>query len=571
MNISQIEIDFGNFFCKSSILTFFFFKSKIKLSTGQGSSELPCPVFLFSKRKEVITMKKRHGFIAAAVAVSLLAAQTFAGAYYTQDLTFPLQSSDNETVTGDYYVKSTLDNISWGFLPNRDSEPILTVPSGSTVTFDTVSHEGILEDQGRDPVKYFGQYGVSSDMVLDDAKAIAASDDPHDFLADGPHVVTGPIAVEGAEPGDVLKVEVLDLAPRVPYGVITNRHFKGALPDEFPEKERLETASVENPEAYGDVSVFCPIHQEDGIWYGTVDDNGTEMKFPLSPFLGIMGVAPDTSEKVSTVPPINVGGNLDINELGVGATLYLPVEVEGAKFYTGDPHFVQGDGEVALTALEGSLRGTVRLTLLKAGDSSIPKTSEKFTQAFAETEKYWIPIGLNEDLDEAMKQSVRESVNFLSNQFNLDRAKVYAYLSAGVDYEVSQVVDKTKGIHALIPKVDFRDILTLKLNAGSKSIDVGISSNQFYVPLRETMEALGYTVEWDGATNSIVMTKDGKSVTAVVESNIYNADGQNIVLTSSSFISEDGVTMLPVSALSDAAGLSVNWTTSGSVVTGSVQ
>ena len=417
----------------------------------------------------IITMKKRHGFIAAAVAVSLLAAQTFAGAYYTQDLTFPLQSSDNETVTGDYYVKSTLDNISWGFLPNRDSEPILTVPSGSTVTFDTVSHEGILEDQGRDPVKYFGQYGVSSDMVLDDAKAIAASDDPHDFLADGPHVVTGPIAVEGAEPGDVLKVEVLDLAPRVPYGVITNRHFKGALPDEFPEKERLETASVENPEAYGDVSVFCPIHQEDGIWYGTVDDNGTEMKFPLSPFLGIMGVAPDTSEKVSTVPPINVGGNLDINELGVGATLYLPVEVEGAKFYTGDPHFVQGDGEVALTALEGSLRGTVRLTLLKAGDSSIPKTSEKFTQAFAETEKYWIPIGLNEDLDEAMKQSVRESVNFLSNQFNLDRAKVYAYLSAGVDYEVSQVVDKTKGIHALIPKVDFRDILTLKLPRNSFS------------------------------------------------------------------------------------------------------
>ena len=74
MNISQIEIDFGNFFCKSAILTFFFFKSKIKLSTGQGSSELPCPVFLFSKRKEVITMKKRHGFIAAAVAVSLLAA-----------------------------------------------------------------------------------------------------------------------------------------------------------------------------------------------------------------------------------------------------------------------------------------------------------------------------------------------------------------------------------------------------------------------------------------------------------------------------------------------------------------
>ena len=104
-------------------------------------------------------------------------------------------------------------------------------------------------------------------------------------------------------------------------------------------------------------------------------------------------MAPNTSEKVSSVPPINVGGNLDINELGVGSTLYLPVEVAGANFYTGDPHFVQGDGEVALTALEGSLRGTVRLTLLKAGDPAIPQTSEKFIQAFAETEKYWIPIG----------------------------------------------------------------------------------------------------------------------------------------------------------------------------------
>ena len=88
------------------------------------------------------------------------------------------------------------------------------------------------------------------------------------FSDDGPHVVTGPIAIEDAEPGDVLKVEVLELEPRVPYGVISNRHYKGALPEEFPKLERLETASVDNPEAYGDVSGFCPIHQEDGVWYG---------------------------------------------------------------------------------------------------------------------------------------------------------------------------------------------------------------------------------------------------------------------------------------------------------------
>lgn len=528
-------------------------------------------LFKIPKRNEVIIMKKANVLKVTILTTALLMSQMCAGAYYTQDLTFPLQSSDNEQVSGDYYVKSTVENISWGSLPNRDSETILTVPSGSTVTFDTVSHEGILEDQGRNPEAYFGQYGVDSDMVLDDAKAIAASDTEHDFLGDGPHVVTGPIEIEGAQPGDVLKVEVLELEPRVPYGVISNRHFKGALPDEFPETERLENASVENPEAYGDVSVYCPIYQEDGVWYGTVDDNGSEMKFPISPFLGIMGVAPDTSEKVSSVPPINVGGNLDINELGVGSTLYLPVEVEGAKFYTGDPHFVQGDGEVALTALEGSLRGTLRLTLIKAGDSSIPNTSDKFTQAFAETEKYWIAIGLNEDLDEAMKQSVRESVNFLSNQFNLDKAKVYAYLSAGVDYEVSQVVDKTKGIHALIPKVDFRDIITLTLNAGEKSIDVGVSNNQFYVPLRDTMEALGYSVVWDDNSKSVTLTKNNDSIVATVESNVYKNGEKTIVSTSSFFVTEEGTSMLPVSALSEVCGLSVNWSTTGSTVTGTVE
>ena len=515
-------------------------------------------------------MRKKHIFVSFLTAAALCS-QLCAGAYYTNELSFPLQSDDSEKMIGDYYVKSTVENISWGCLPNRDSSPILTVPSGSTVTFDTVSHEGILEDQGRDPVKYFGQYGISGDMVLDDAKKIAASDKAHDFLGDGPHIVTGPIAIEGAMPGDVLKVEVLALEPRVPYGVISNRHFKGALPEEFPEKERLETASVENPDAYGDVSVFCPIYKEDGIWYGKVDDNGKEMKFPISPFLGIMGVAPDTSEKISSVPPINVGGNLDINELGVGSTLYLPIEVEGAKFYTGDPHFVQGDGEVALTALEGSLRGTVRLTLIKAGDSAIPKTSEKFTQAFGETEKYWIPIGLNEDLDEAMKQSVRESIAFLSNQFGLDRAKVYAYLSAGVDYEVSQVVDKTKGIHALIPKIDFENLLTVKLDAAGTMIDVGTADNDFYVPLRKTMEAIGYTVSWNGEDKSITLTKGSDSVTAVVGSNVYTSDGAKTVTKASPFMSESGTVMLPVSALSEAFGLSVNWSTVGSSVTGYVK
>jgi hypothetical protein len=114
-----------------------------------------------------------------------------------------------------YYVPSSLQTTTWGYLPNAASKPVMTVPSGATVVFDTLSHEGILEDQGRDPVKYFGSVGVPRNMILNDAVAIASSDVEHDFAKDGPHVVTGPIAVEGAQPGDVLKVEILSIVPRV--------------------------------------------------------------------------------------------------------------------------------------------------------------------------------------------------------------------------------------------------------------------------------------------------------------------------------------------------------------------
>jgi acetamidase/formamidase len=367
----------------------------------------------------------------------------------------PLSASEVNLPGGGFYVPSTPETVRWGTLPNRDAEPILAVASGSVVTFDTVSHEGILEDQGRDPAAYFGGYGISADGVLEDAKAIAASSIAHDFAADGPHVVTGPVAVEGAMPGDVLKIETLSLEPRVPYGVISNRHGKGALPGEFPENEGPEPgASAEHPERYHNVSVFVRVERDEDGRYGALEG----VRFPLAPFMGIMGVAVDTSETVNSVPPGIYGGNLDINELGVGSTLYLPVQVEGALFYTGDPHFAQGDGEVALTALEAPLRARFRLTLLHTGSSDIPRSSNPFAQPFAETSEYWIAIGLDRDLDEAMKQAVRQSIAFLSSSLDMDRAIAYAYLSAAADFEVSQVVDRTKGVHALIRKKDFQSL-----------------------------------------------------------------------------------------------------------------
>jgi len=357
---------------------------------------------------------------------------------------------------GTFYVPSTMDTVQWGTLPNRDARAVLTVPSGAVVTFDTVSHEGILEDQGRDPVRFFGSHGVAPEDVLDDAKAIAGSRMAHDFDADGPHIVTGPVAVEGALPGDVLKIEILELLPRVPYGVISNRHGKGALPGEFPENAgRQEGADAAHSELYNNVSVFTATKEIGGETVAVLHNaDGEEIVFAIAPFMGIMGVAPDTTGAVNSIPPAAYGGNIDINELGVGATLYLPVQVAGALFYTGDPHFAQGDGEVALTALEAPLRATFRLTVLPQGSPEIPGGSP-FTHPFAETADYWIPIGLDADLDEAMKQAVREGIDFLSVTLGVDRAVAFAYMSAATDFDVSQVVDRTKGVHGLIRKSDF--------------------------------------------------------------------------------------------------------------------
>ena len=401
--------------------------------------------------------------IVFAMAVAWVSAvgQASAGQLPLQPLADKPGPVSNKDLGKVFYVPSTLDTILWGYLPNATHKPVLTVPSGATVVFDTVSHEGILEDQGRDPVRFFGAHGVPAHMVLKDAVAITGSALAHDFAKDGPHVVTGPVAIDGAQPGDVLKVEVLSVTPRVPYGVISNRHGKGALPGEFPEGAKPEPdASAAEPEKFHNVSIFTPIRKNArGQWQGVMkNQRGETVTFPTAPFMGIMGVAADTTEPVHSVPPGVYGGNMDVKDLGAGTTVYLPVFVPGANFYTGDPHMVQANGEVALTALEHSMRATFRFTLLKKGDPRIPSASGSLVKPFGETRDYWIAIGLHPDLNEAMKDAVRESLRFLNEVLGMDRAVAYAYLSAATDFNVSQVVDRTKGIHGLIRKSDFRKV-----------------------------------------------------------------------------------------------------------------
>ena len=335
--------------------------------------------------------------------------------------------AQSEGVT-EHYVESTPENVIWGELYIAEDEPILTVKSGDIVTVETISHEGILPDQG-DTVKFFTNAGIDEADILPDQLAVK---EQIERTAPGPHVITGPIFVEGAEPGDVLEIKTVGIDYRVPYGVISNRHSKGALPDEYP----LNDADI--------YTKVIPINMESNIGTFRPENGRPNIDLPLKPFMGIMGVAPaDPEEAVNSVPPGNYGGNIDIKLLATGSSLYLPVQVPGALFYTGDPHCAQGNGEVALTAIECSLTPTFELTVHK---------DKQLESPVGETEDAWLAIGLDEDLDEAMKKAVRESLRIVNEEYGLTKQDTLLFGSAAIDYEVSQVVDIVKGIHGVIPK-----------------------------------------------------------------------------------------------------------------------
>ncbi|MFF1655452.1 acetamidase/formamidase family protein [Streptomyces sp. NPDC058255] len=441
-------------------------------------------------RELLISGLGRRGFLRAATAV------TTAGAAATLLSSVPAQAAQpalpkeilqpgKGPIHGKHYVPSLPEQVRWGYVPSVGSRPVLRMRSGESVTVDTVSHEGLLEDQGRDPAAYFESHGVPADQVLGDAVAIARDYNrtPRNFDVDGPHLVTGPIHVEGARPGDVLKIEILSLLPRVPYGVVSSRHGKGALArqaggsaptgitlDEVMPPVATDGRSTGDPVHYGNVSIFTPVRRGGSGALNGVVPLGTsgEVNFPLKPHMGMMGVAFTsadalTAPALNSIPPTLGGGNIDINRLQQGSTLYLPVFSEGALFYTGDPHMAMGNGEVALTAMEGSLRTTFRLTVCRPGSGDAPSVA--FHYPFAETQDAWVAVGLSDpdgglngqinDLNIAMRRAVVNALDFLEHDLGMDRAVAYAYLSAAADFEVSQVVDRTVGVHGVIEKAHF--------------------------------------------------------------------------------------------------------------------
>lgn len=354
-------------------------------------------------------------------------------------------AADSGPIGGDDYLPCRPDQVFWGDLPCATDTPVISVAPGTSLTIDTLSHEGILADQGRDPRAFFHRHGVAAEMVLDEGIALCASDRRHRQGVDGPHVTTGPIEILGARPGDLISMTVLETLRRVPYGVVSNRHQRGALPGEYP----LGDATY---------SAFVGVDTDpDGTAYGRLplhpDDPERCARFRLAPFLGIMGVAVAGNQRAHSVPPGPHGGNIDINVLTEGATLFLPVQVPGALAYVGDPHFAQGDGEVALTALEASVRATISFDVIPAA-AALERFGE-ILAPIAQTREYLVPTGLDPDLDVAVANCVRAAISILGARYRMDPAQALAYLSAATDFNISQVVDVVKGVHARIRRSDF--------------------------------------------------------------------------------------------------------------------
>jgi acetamidase/formamidase len=347
-------------------------------------------------------------------------------------------------IPGDHYVFANPSTLRWGRLPTPGDAPIATVSSGEVITFDTVSHEGLLGDQGADPVAFFGQWGIGPSDILDDARDLTGS-----ALCrqgdDGPHAILGPVAVTGATPGDVVCIEPVELVCRVDYGIVSNRHGRGVLAGTMP----LPGEDGDTP------AVVSTLARVEAGGRGRIDSSsGRPLRFDLRPFLGLVGITPAGDHAHASTPPGSYGGNLDIRHLGLGSRLLLPVQVPGAGLYTGDPHYAQGNGEVALTAFEAPLRASVRVTLLQGTDAR--RLAALMQSPWGETATHTIIVGLDATLDGAMRDCVQRAVAFVVEVTGADPASALAFLSAAADFEISQAVNLVVGVHCLIRSADLR-------------------------------------------------------------------------------------------------------------------
>jgi acetamidase/formamidase len=312
-----------------------------------------------------------------------------------------------------FELQATPTTVAWG---NYDAAhpPALSVKSGDTVVVHTLltnSPTG-LERNGLPPSQV--------EPALREVFAKVTDRGP------GGHILTGPIYIEGAEPGDTLEIRIQKIDLAIPYAYNGFRYGAGILSEEFP-YARTKIIPLDREHM---VARFAP-----GV---TV---------PLHPFFGSMGVAPPPAiGRYDSTPPTFIGGNMDNKELVAGTTLYLPVFVKGALFEVGDGHAGQGNGEVDVTAMETSLVGTFQFIVHKATHQAYPR---------AETPTHYIAMGFDDDLSIAAHKAVREMVEFLVATKGLSRDDAYMLTSIAGDADITEVVDRNKGVHVMMPKSVF--------------------------------------------------------------------------------------------------------------------
>ena len=312
----------------------------------------------------------------------------------------------------DYTLLATPSTVAWGYYSGT-AKPALTVHSGDTVRMQTLSTCGSPErmiDEGVKPSEIPPYTAPIYKEVTDKGP--------------GGHILTGPVAIAEAEPGDVLEVQILKVGLDADFACNGFGLGRGFLPMEFP-YSRHKIIPLDRGRM---LAHFAP-----GI------------DIPLHPFFGSMGVAP-AGARIDSAPPFAHAGNLDNKELVAGTTLYIPVAAKGALFEAGDGHAGQGNGEVDITALETYLTGTFRFVVHKDQHLIWPR---------AETPTSYISMGFSRDLKEATEHAVRDMIDFLVEEKHLSRDDAYMLASVAVDVDITQLVDGNVGVHAICPKSIF--------------------------------------------------------------------------------------------------------------------
>jgi acetamidase/formamidase len=312
----------------------------------------------------------------------------------------------------EYTLLAKPDTVAWGYYSGQ-SKPVLTVKSGDTVRMQTLSTCGSPETM------------ISRGVKPEDIPAYTYP--IYKEVTDkgpGGHILTGPVAIAEAEPGDVLEVQIQKVEMDVDFSCNGFSLGRGFLPMEYP-YNRFKIIPLDRKKLIG--------HFGPGI------------EIPLKPFFGSMGVAP-AGGKIDSAPPFAHAGNLDNKELVAGTTLYVPVAAKGALFQAGDGHAAQGNGEVDITALETYLTGTFKFVVHK---------NRKLIWPRAETPEYFISMGFSKDLKEATELALKDMIDFLVVEKKLSRDDAYMLSSVAVDLNITQLVDGNVGVHAMCPKKIF--------------------------------------------------------------------------------------------------------------------